>query len=122
MIYLSCKGLDMNSEIYIKGITTINFELALDRTKFVDICENLHLDSDKYQQFTESDWIAIRKHLSTEVIGNATDIEVTEAIEETVFLDQIEFLDDEHYEVMFNLNGDAVKSIEKDSEPQTVKL
>lgn len=112
----------MNSEIYIKGIVTINFDMAIDRTKFVDICENLHLNSDKYQQFTESDWVAIRKHLSNEATSNVQDIEVVDVCNESLFVDQIDFLDDEHYEVMFNTHGDAVQSIQKDCEPQTVRL
>lgn len=112
----------MNSEIYIKGIVTVNFDMAIDRKKFSQICEGLGLDANKYQDFTESQWVALRGKLVDEIYVRPGDIEIIDACDQTAMLDQIDFLDDEHYEVMFNTDGTSVQSIEKDCESLTVKL
>lgn len=112
----------MNSEIYIKGIVTIDFEMAIDRDKFANVCEELDLNPDSFQEFTESNWVDLRSKLAKEVLYKPTDIEIVSACEETVMIDKVDFLDTEHYEVMYSLHGDSVLSIEKDSESLTVKL
>jgi hypothetical protein len=112
----------MNSEIYIKGIVTVNFEMAIDRKNFANACTEFGLNPDNYQDFTETNWVAIRTKLANEVYFKPNDIEIVTACEETVMVDKVEFLDTEHYEVMYTTHGDGVLSIEKDCESLTVKL
>jgi hypothetical protein len=112
----------MNSEIYIKGIVTVHFDIAIDRVKFSNVCTKLGLNSEKIDEFTESNWLAVRGQLSDEVYARPGDMEIVHVCEQTALVDQINFLDDEHYEVTFNTLGDAVQCIEKDGESLTVKL
>lgn len=112
----------MNSEIYIKGIVTVHFDIAVDRVKFNNVCTKLGLNSEKIDEFTESNWLAVRGQLSDEVYARPGDMEIVHVCEQTALVDQINFLDDEHYEVTFNTLGDAVQCIEKDGESLTVKL
>lgn len=110
----------MNSEIYIKGIVTVHFDMAIERVVFKNICEKLGLDANNIDSFTESDWVSVREELSYEV--NPEGIEIIHVCEKTTMVDQIDFLDDEHYEITFNTHGTAVECIEKDGESLTVKL
>jgi hypothetical protein len=112
----------MNSEIYIKGIVTVNFDMAIDQMVFALACNKFGLNADNYQEFTESNWVALRGELKNEIYARPGDMEIVDITPESVHLDKIDFLDDEHYEVMFTVSGDAVQSIEKDSESLTVKL